>query len=438
MTLPNKTSLAVAAMLALVTFAGALVPALLAPVALADALLVGLVLLDGLRLGRVLVEVRREDWKKVQIGREGTFGYSVENRSDTPLRVCLRQPWPPSFEAELPADAITVDVGPMERVRVALKATPRRRGRVALPPTEVDVAFSRGWARRRFLVESPPEIVVYPDLQNLVEYERLRRNRALSLAGMHRIRRVGAGREFEQLRDYLPDDDYRDINWRATARYRRPITNVYEVERSQDVMICLDGGRMMGDPAGHQTALDYAVDAAAMLAYACTRQGDRVGLAVFRDRVDHFLKPAGGVGTVTRMIDLLAGTASEPVFPSYAALAEALRSNCSHRGMVFIFTDLNDPQLAADLARVMPLISRRHITVVVSLRDGLLDRVADGPARTGEAVYEVLAARRLVLERQARERELTQHGVQVLQADADALSIEVINQYLAIRMRQLV
>jgi uncharacterized protein (DUF58 family) len=300
---------------------------------------------------------------------------------------------------------------------------------------EIEMRFPADVARRRWQLATP-ELVVFPNLKGIADYERLRRHRAAAQLGIHQMRTLGAGREFDQLRDYFPDDDYRDINWKATAHHGRPMTAMFRTERSQEMILCLDCGRMMGNPVGCGTTLDKAVDAGIMLTHVACRQGDRIGLVLFRDVVERFLKPTGGmIGTHT-IIEALVDTRPTGAFPSYTALVEVLRARQKRRSLIFLFTDLNDPQLAANLAEVMPLLSSRHLIVVVSLRDPLLERVADGPAEDGKDVYRVMAARELAAERAQHTLSLMRSGVKVLEADADSLSLKLINTYLQLKARQ--
>lgn len=434
MTVPGRTAIFAVIMLAALLVGAAVDPTLGIGVLVADVCVLLLFLLEGRRLLSFQVTVEREEKKRLQINRETDFSYRIENRGKSLIILSLRQIWPDSFSAE--TDNFEVKVAPGEVVRAALTATPQQRGRIEMPAAEIDIRFSSGWAKRRSNLE-PEYISVYPDLKSLVDYDTLRRNRALRQFGIHKLRLVGAGREFEQLREYMPDDDFRDVNWKATARRNRPVTNVYQAERSQDVLVCIDCGRMMGNPVGKGVALDYAIDASIMLSYVSNRQGDRVGLVLFKDVVNLFLKPQGGIKATNRIIEELVDAVPEGIFPSYTALVGALRKSNKRRSMIFLFTDLNDPQLAANLADVLPLVSRRHIFVVISLRDPLLDMVANGPAANNEDVYKILAARQLVSERDARSRELVKTGVKVLEADADSISLKVLNTYLSIKTRQL-
>lgn len=435
MTVPGRPAVFLAALLSLLLIAAVVEPRLIAVAAAGDMVILLLCRLDGRRLRKLPVIVTRHEWSRYQINRTASFTYRIENRSPFPVIVSLRQPWPASFSSE--SNRAWVRVEASKIITLGLEATPQQRGQIRIPATEVDLALPFGWSKRRWDVTEPQNVTVYPDLQRLYEYDALRRSHSLRQFGLHRQRMVGAGREFEQLREYLPDDDFRDVNWKATARRRKPITNVYQTERSQDVFLCIDCGRMMGNPVATGTALDRAIDASIMLAHVSYKEGDRTGLALFKDTVSLFLKPKNGQTALRRIIEELVDVVPEPVFPSYAALATTLKARHKRRSMIFLFTDLNDPQLASDLATVLPVLSRRHIFVVVSLKDPLLDTVAAGPAQNHKEICRVLAARSLSDERAARARDLVRSGVQVLEADPSAITMEVINRYLEIKMRQL-
>lgn len=434
MIVPGRLTLMLAGLLAVLLIAAVVAPFMAPVILLADVALLAVVLIQGRRVRGLAVDVRRDDWGKGQVGRPQSLAYVISNRSSREVVVHLRQAWPAGVDSN--EDRFEVHVAAGEVVRAALTATPRNRGTTTVPAAVVDVRLPRDFARVRRPM-APGELRVLPSLRGMTEYEALRRHHASSLAGLHRQRMLGAGREFDQLRDYVPDDDFRDVSWKATARRNHPITKVYQAERSRELVLCVDCGRMMGNPVEGATSLDHAIDASIMLAHVASRQGDRTGLALFRDTVYRFVKPSAGSAAVHRLIDELTDARSEPVFPSYAALVSALRVYQTHRAMVFLFTDLNDPQLAANLADVLPAVARRHVLVVVSLRDPLLDRVAAGPAADRRALYETLAARQLATERATRTRELQRFGATVLEADAGSLTVRLLNTYLSIKSRQL-
>lgn len=391
--------------------------------------------LQGRALRRNEVKVVRRWRGQPQAGKAGVFQITLENQGGRALRVRVEQPWPGHVAGE--RDAWDVELRPRETLAWETAATPRDRGTLNLPPMTLDLTAPGGLAVARRTERAGGRAVVLPSLSSVRHYEKLRRSRALRSAGFHRQRTVGMGREFDQMREYVRGDDFRDINWKATARIGVPRTNHYQVERSRDVLLCVDAGRLMGNPVGDRTALDHAIDAALLLTYAAHDQSDRVGLATFADRVETVIRPATTNGP--QILKTLAALESQPLFPNYLSLVETLRSRQTHRGLIFLLTDLSDPQLAEDLVEAMPLLVARHLVVVVSLRDALFERVASGELRDErQGVMHVFAARQLARERRQRSAQLRKAGVSVLEAEADRLTLDVMNHYLAVKSRQLI
>jgi uncharacterized protein (DUF58 family) len=435
MTIPGRTTIALAILLALALLGAAGTPAVAALWIGGNGLILASCLISGQRLTRARVVVERGAWPRLVVNGPVDVCFRCENRGSRAVRLSIVQPWPAAVQAE--SERINLLLAPGEEVEAAISVTPQRRGTMTILPAEVNWHYGEDLARRRVALPGC-ETDVSPTMHNVAQYELLRRHRALRQFGIHRLRMVGAGREFDQLREYGPDDDYRDIDWKATARRRSPVTAVYQAERSQDVMLCVETGRMMGNPFGHATALDHAVDAALVLAHVCCQSGDRCGLAVFRDTVTQYMKPANGQVATQRILKSLTHIRSQALFPSYAALAEALRMHQKRRSLTLLFTDLNDPQLAANLLSVAPSVSRRHLFVVVSLRDPMLESIACSAPTDRMGLHQVLAARRLSDERAARIRDLTRAGMRVLEVDADSITVDVINTYLEIKTRQLI
>ena len=438
MTVPTRPALGLLALGLPLCLIGAYEPrALVAAVVLNAA--VGLaVLFQGRRLRRQPPRVRLELPDPPQARRPAPARVIAENPGPRARRV--RITLPTDHDNAFDPPVVTFDLAPRERVSRAVELRADRRGVLRMPAPDVAVTVAGGLAAVRLTGAAPEPVTVYPSLSALGDYETLSRSRAYRAAGYHRQRQIGAGREFEQLREYLPGDDYRDVNWKATARSGVPRTNLYQTERSRDVLLCVDGGRFLNQRLDDRTLLDHAIDAALLLSRAAADQGDRVGLITFRERVETVVRPSTTSGPT--ILRTLAGFEGQPAFPGYLPLVEALRSRQSHRALVFLFTDLNDPQLAEDLAELMPRLAKRHLVVVVSLRDGLVDRVARGRAADAgggpQGVQRVLAAARMNHDRHAAAHKLTQRGVQVLEADAERLGLDVINRYLAIKARQLV
>ncbi len=418
---------------------------LLAAAAAIDALMIAAVLLEGVSLRRHDIRITPLFPPRGEVGRELRIIWRIENRGPRAVHVVLEQPGSGGQDAGGPAGLPEIRparfswrLPPLQAVSADMALTPNERGILRIAPPVLTITGSTMIASCRKAAAAPPPITIFPSIAPIRRYEALRRNRALSQIGMHRRRMVGAGREFEQLRDYLPDDDFRDINWKASAHHRKLITNVYQMERSQDVLLCIDAARMMAMPVAGGTGLDVAIDAAILLAHVVARQADRVGLMVFRDQLETFIKPAGSSKAVSRIINALVEIEPRNLYPSYSVLAEAIRLRQNRRAMIFIFTDVNDPQLATNLSDVVGTIRTRHLVTVISLRDPLLNLTAEGAPNSRSEVFQVLAARQLVSQRDSHKQTIKLAGAGLLESDAGQLSIAVINRYLSIKARQLV
>lgn len=436
MILPSRTAVFVAIVLSLPLLLAGIIPAVVEAAIVADLLLFALIFVEGRRLKRCSVTVSRRISEKISLGRKTTADYVIRNHGDRPLAIRLRETFPAEFVADVSAMDLLLEAGTSARFQISL--TPGRRGQFRFSSPEVTIGRPRGFAVLFLPLAVENGVSVYPDLESLYEYDTLRRSRHLVQIGIHRFRQISRGREFEKLREYLPDDDFRDINWNATARIHRPVTEIFQAEKSQDIMLCLDSGRMMGDRVGDVTAFDKAMDAAMMIGFAAARQGDKVGVAVFSDRVHVFTKPRAGTSSFHRMIDTLISTEPDDVYTSHLAIASALRAVQKRRSLVFLFTDINDVQLASDLVKTVPLIAQQHVVVIVSLRDPLLRKTAEGGAEAPEDVARVIAARELCDERDARVRELRRRGVRIVESAGDRLSIAAVNAYLDLTGRQAV
>jgi uncharacterized protein (DUF58 family) len=211
---------------------------------------------------------------------------------------------------------------------------------------------------------------------------------------------LGLGTEFESVRDYQPDDDIRQVNWRATARLGRPMSNDYRLERDREVLCLVDAGRLMAAPLGDRTRLDAAVDAAVAVALVADAVGDRCGTVAFDDEIRRRLPPrrAGGDSVVQALYDI------EPraVESDYELAFQALEG--SKRSLVILLTDLLDEAAARSLVGAVPVLARRHAVVVASCADPDLDALLrTEPADTAD-VYATAAALDLLDERAAHGR----------------------------------
>jgi uncharacterized protein (DUF58 family) len=262
----------------------------------------------------------------------------------------------------------------------------------------------------------------------------LRRNRLHEL-GLRNARFFGEGTEFHRLRDYLPDDEYRRINWKATARRAKPITMEYETERSQAVVALLDVGRMMASPVGEMAKLDYVVNAVLLFSYVAAARGDKIGLLAFANEVRHYLAPRQGRGQFYRLLELLYSVQAAPVEPDYGRAINYLAIRHKKRSLVVLFTDLSGGLGVESLVTHVSTLRRRHLPLVVTISDPAVYAVTQAQPVDSAAVYRRAIAEKLLDERRMVLDTLGRRGVLTLDVPAEKLTMAVINKYLELKAR---
>ncbi|MBI3965954.1 MAG: DUF58 domain-containing protein [Chloroflexi bacterium] len=313
--------------------------------------------------------------------------------------------------------------------------TPLRRGDYEFGPVHLRVESPLGLTVRQLTFPIDAPVHVYPNLRAVRRYDLLARRGRLHEAGLRQSKLFGRGTEFERLRDYLPDDDYRRVNWKATARRWQPVTVEYETERSQNLVVVLDTGRLMATPVGPLLKLDYAVNAALMLTRVAAQLGDRIGMLTFADEVVGYLPPARGRRQFHLMLESLYNVRPQPVEPDPARALSYLAARQTKRSLVIVFTDLVEATDAEALVTHLGVLSRRHLAFCVTIADPDLPHLAATDPSSSRSAYEKVVAQRLVDERRAVLDRLEKRGVLTIDVAADRLTAGVVNHYLEVKAR---
>lgn len=352
-----------------------------------------------------------------------------------PTPVTLRDEPPPAFavaEGRL-LSGRAVPAGPS--ITLAYTVRPPRRGQYYFGDLHLRWGSPLGLVRRQARFPAAAPVQVYPNLADVKKYDLLLRRNRLWEMGVRPVRVPGAGSEFERLRDYLPDDEYRRINWKATARRNKPISVEYETERSQNLMVLLDVGRMMRSPVGDVEKLDYAINAVLLLAYVALQKGDRIGFLSFADGAQNWIGPRGGRGQFHQMLEQLYKLDGQPVEPDYATAFGYFAAKQVKRSLVLVFTDLTGSISADQLVAQMARLRHSHLPLLVTIADPTIQRMARRPIADSTALYERTAAEQLLEERRLALERLRRAGVATLDAPADELSIALINRYIELKER---
>jgi uncharacterized protein (DUF58 family) len=405
-----------ALVLAAIALSALLLP--LGLVALAAVALAAAVAVDAMSVRRP-PELRRTMPDVLARGVPSRLAVHAEPRAGGTLRV--RQPSVPDVEVEPregDSDLTATVVG-------------RRRGRHSIPGAATRALGPLGLGAWYHAAGPPVELRVYPDMpaaRRVALAVRLGRFREQGLLPRGPL---GLGTEFESVREYTPDDDIRQVNWRATARLGRPMSNDYRLERDREVLCLVDAGRLMSAPLGDRTRLDAAVDAAVTVALVADAVGDRCGAVAFDDGVRRRIAPrrSGGEAVVEALYDL------EPrsVESDYELAFRSVEG--SKRSLVMVLTDLLDEAAARSLVEAVPVVARRHAVVVASCADPDLEQIVSTPPQDTLDVYAAAAALDVLDERSLVAARLRAAGAEVVEAAPSALGAACVQVYLRAKAR---
>ena len=387
-------------------------------VALLAMALAGAAVADALR-ARSLPSLAQDTSDILSRGVPADLRLVVEGRAPGHLR--LRQPAPPDL-AIAPAED---DDG------LVAQMVPARRGRHVLPAPAVRATGPLGLGCYYGRFARDREVLVYPDMPAAWRLALAVRRSRYRDSGDRRRGPLGLGTEFESVRDYLPDDDIRQVNWRATARLGRPMSNQYRIEQDRDVICLIDAGRLMTAPLQGRTRLDAAVDAATAVALVADEVGDRCGALAFDGRVQRKITPRrkGGRAVVQGIFDL------EPTGQDSDYELAFRQVSGMKRAFVLVLTDLLEEAAARPLIEAVPVLARRHAVAVASAADSDLARLTARPPQTPSDVYRSAAAIDVLNARGRVTSSLRAMGAGVLEAPVDKLAAACVDAYLRAKER---
>jgi len=387
--------------------------------------------------GSETLTLQRAVQERLSLGVENTVELQVRNGGTLPLRLELRDTPPDTIPNDLDDQTFDFRIAPGERRAAIYHLTPQKRGNFAFGDLFLRVRGRLGMVHRLWRYPMPETIKVYPNLQEAAKFTLMARKGRLQQVGIRKARLQGAGREFESLRAYLPDDEMRRIDWKASARRGELIARQYEVEKSQNVILVLDVGRTMLAEIDGIQKLDYAINAALLLAYVATLSEDKVGLLVFADTVQAYIPPRKGRSQVYAILDALYNAKATLAEPDYRGALAFLQSRWRKRSLMVCFTDLWDPDSSrltiAELAALQP----RHLVAAVTLLDTKVLRAAEQEATSVDTTYQKAVATQVLDDRQRATGALAKRGVLVVDAPAETLSAALVNRYLEVKERMM-
>jgi uncharacterized protein (DUF58 family) len=433
--LPSRRWLLVGAALALVAPLAAVWPAAGAAFLLLDAAWLVLLLLDMHLAPRArLVQVSREAPAAFSVGRVFPVRYRWSHSGTRALTLRIREHLPePIAGGEMAPREVVVP--PESVVDERIEVQPVRRGIGRGGRIDLRVLGPLGLAWRQGRIELPWTATVYPSLVaaslRALPVQSARRREA----GLRNVRRPGEGRLFEGLREWVPGDDTRIIDWKATARRGKPIARQYEDERRQQVLLVIDAGRLLTAEVDGAPRLEAVIAAALQLAHAAVEHDDNIGLLVFADTVQRYVAPGRGRRALRAVLEGLAAAEGRLVEPDYPAAFRHLAARSRKRALTVLFTDVVDRTASDALVAHTATLRPRHLPLAVTLRDPALEAVATRRPEVPAEAFQRAAAEELLNAREAALAEMRSRGVMVLDVLPASAGAAVVERYHALKRR---
>jgi uncharacterized protein (DUF58 family) len=434
---PSRRWLVGAAVLSVVALFGLWWPGAGALLLAADLCWLVLLVIDGrLAPTRRDLDVTRQAPAAFAVGRAASVRYRWRVRSRRPVPLEVRELLPdPLGGADTPSRRFVVPAG--SAFEEVLDMRPVRRGIGQGGRLAIRALGPLGLALRQLSIELPWTATVYPGLPTASLRALPLREARRREAGLRAVRRPGEGQLFEGLREWVPGDEPRIIDWKATARRGKVIARQYEDERRQQVMIAVDAGRLLTAEIGGVARLEAVITAALHLAGAAVEHDDNIGLLVFADTIQRYIVPARGRRALRAVLEGLAVAEGRLVESDYPAAFRYLAAHNRKRALTVLFTDVIDRTASDALVAHAASLRPRHLPLAVTLRDPALEALAAARPSGPRAAFERAAAEELLGAREAALADIRARGVMVLDVLPGSASSAVVERYHQLKRRGL-
>ncbi|UFS94615.1 DUF58 domain-containing protein [Nocardia huaxiensis] len=388
------------------------------------------VILDIVLLGSLAaLELSREPLTTVRTGRSIDVELTALNTGTRTVRATLWDDWPPSAHARHRTHTLNLPANTKTRLHTEL--TPAYRGDRLAGPVTVRAVGPLGLAGRQERRDVPARLRALPPFRS----EKLLASKVKQLQhleGRNTTTIRGQGTEFDSFREYVPGDDVRTIDWRATARAKDVLVRTWRPERNRHVVMLLDTGRVSAGRAGDGTRLDATIEAALLLGGLAASGGDSVDLIAHDRKVRTEVRGIGGKRLQVKLMHALAGVTPELVDTDYQGMLRATLQRARRRSLVVWFTHLDAATLQEGLLPVLPVLTERHRVLVVSVTDP--EVTAAAARRTGlENLYRAAAAENVIAEHAVARETLRRKGVRVIATSPDLLPGALADEYLELK-----
>ena len=384
---------------------------------------------EGIQLERLCAE-------KFSNGDDNGVRLIIENQYPIKLQLQVIDELPEQLQVRDQRFELTMAPGDVKEINYDIR--PTKRGEYAFGFVNVFISTFLGIIRRRYLMGEEKAVAVYPSFIQMRKYELLAISNQLQAFGVKKIRRIGNNMEFEQIKNYVAGDDYRKVNWKATARKSQLMVNQYQDERSQQVYSVIDKGRVMQMPFEELSLLDYAINSSLVISNIALKKGDKAGIVTFQQKVNSILPASSRNMQLNLILEHLYKQKTGYKETDFSKLYIALKRKVTQRSLILLYT--NFESLSA-LKRQLPYlrkIRQQHLLVCIFFQNTEVEKLIHAEAVDIEEVYTKGIAEQLSFDKKLIVKELQANGIHTILTPPKELSVNTINKYLELKSRGMI
>jgi uncharacterized protein (DUF58 family) len=379
---------------------------------------------------------RRNTLDKLSNGDDNFIQIVLENHYLFPSRLTIIDEIPFQFQARNTEFNLTIEPGKNKIVEYIVH--PVKRGEYSFGSLNIFVKSPIGFIQRRYSFSQDMKVPVYPSFLQMRKYELLAISNNLTNAGVKKIRKIGSNAEFDQIKEYVYGDDFRTINWKATARKNKLMINQYQDEKSQQVYSVIDMGRVMKMPFNNLSLLDYAINASLVISNIAMLKQDKAGIITFSNKVQSVLLAERRNSQLQKILELLYNQKTGYLESDFEKLYINIKTKINQRSLLLLYTNFESLSGLQRQLKYLRRIAKDHLLVVIFFENTELETFMEKPAISTEEVYNKTIAEKFIYEKKLIVKELEKYGIHCILTDPKKLSVNTINKYLELKARGLI
>ena len=370
---------------------------------------------------------------RFSIGDENKVALILQNHYSFPVRTSIIDELPFQFQERKWLRKAKLERDKSQQLEYHLR--PATRGEYAFGNINLFVHAPLQLVKRHYIFPAEQVVKVYPSYIQMRRYQLLAVSNRLQEAGVKRIRKIGHSMEFEQIKEYVRGDDYRTINWKATARKDGLMVNNFTDERSQQIYCLINKGRVMKMPFHGMTLLDYAINAALVLSNVALVKQDKAGLITFEKNIDSFLLADKKPTQMNQVLENLYRQKTDFLEPDFEKLFSIIRNRVTNRSLMVLFTNFESLESLQREMTALKKIARYHLLLVVFFENTELKSLLESKTKTLEEIYIKTIAEKFAYEKRQMVKELHKNGIPSILTTPENLTVNTINKYLELKTR---